>query len=132
MSIRVVVDSSRRFVRMQYEEREEPTPQDLLATAIAASADPTLASDAGLLIDRRVIPTAPTAERIRTIITRLARHAEMIRNRRIAVVYSGQATYGVLRMAQMLGESLPATLEMFETPAEAEAWLLETPTAEGR
>ena len=126
MTIRTSVDASKRFVCLRY-DAEEPPPQETLAAVLAILSDPELPSDVGILVDRRALAAPPSTDRVHLLTAALARHAELLRNRRIAVVYLGQATYGMLRMAQMLLTDTPATLAFFATIEEAEAWLRAMP-----
>jgi hypothetical protein len=121
--IEKTLDPSRRFVRLDYGP-QAPTPQETLEAISSVLSDSRLPPDIGILINARALAEPPSPERVRRMVTAFAEQTTRLRDRRFAVVYAGgSATFGMLRMAQLLASELPSTLAMFETLEEAEAWL---------
>jgi hypothetical protein len=126
MPIRVTKDASGKFVSLDY-GGVLPTRQETLAALGQAIADPDFKADIGVLIDGRGIAEPPSTDRVKTMREKFGRLQELLPSRqiRIAVVYDSdaKATFGMLRMAQLLWDSPMMRLQVFETIEDAQSWL---------
>jgi hypothetical protein len=126
MPIRVTKDASGTFVCLDY-GGALPTLQETLAALGQAIADPAFRSEVCILIDGRGISEPPSTDRVKTMREKfgLLQALPPGRRIRIAVVYerNAKATFGMLRMAQMLGDGPTMRLQAFETIEDAQSWL---------
>ena len=121
VTIHESVDPSGRFVVLRYDS-EESSPSE--TAAIFLSVWTRFPPDVGILVDGRAVKAPPDAQRVRGLVDRLAKHGDALGKRRIAVVYAGdKATFGMLRMAQLMGSDMPTALETLTDLEAAEEWL---------
>lgn len=119
-SIRYTVDAEAGIVRLVI---GPSLTLDAWAEALRAScAAPGYRPGFGFLVDRRAAPP-PTVDALRGMIAFIGSNRAQFSGSRWAIVTSGPADYGMARMAQVLAEDHPTTIQAFEKVEEAEAWL---------
>jgi hypothetical protein len=123
MSVETGFDAEGRFAWLRY-GRTEPTPQEVMSALRAVCLDTRLRPGGGILIDRRSLPP-PVTSRVRQMVGMLAEQVDFMRGRRMAFVIDDHATYGMVRMGQLLGADLPIDTRIFADVPAAEAWLSE-------
>jgi hypothetical protein len=118
--VQSAIDVTARIVRIAVEG--DPPFDEFRDTLLATFDDTRYRPGFGFLVDRRQA-AAPSAEYVRRITDFLRGHQREMAGGRVAVVIASLATYGMGRMAQTIGEDLPALLELFTDLQKAEAWL---------
>lgn len=86
------------------------------------AADPAVEPGFGLLSDRRHINVPPTTTYVRGSIDALAAHGDFFRSRRIAILTTDLATYGMARMAEVYAEGCRLAFKAFQDEEQAIAW----------
>lgn len=76
-----------------------------------------------LLSDHRQIATPVTVAQLERLIEHLRLKAKPLHGRRFAVVTATSASFGMMRMLQVLAERIPITVAVFQDLSEAESWL---------
>ena len=121
MSVRYEVDREKGWVRLTSWGASGFEEQLPIFEEILAERPP---MPLRVLDDRRRISKFGKATDAR----RGARHAhdlvDVLRGARVAFVVSQAASFGMIRMFQILTEELPFELQVFYSLEEAEAWLL--------
>jgi hypothetical protein len=121
------IDRAAGIVRLHYSGAPEWSEMKDVLEAILR--DPDHRPGDGILADRSRLDTPQTAGYIQKIISYVRHRQEEFGAARWALVVKDGAPYGMGRMAQALGDDIPAMdLELFNDPAEAERWLREGST----
>ena len=121
MPVTYSVDPSGALVRLRYDGT--PTYAEWAEAMRALLAEPAYVPGIGFLVDRRDV-AAPDTEFVEGVLEFIRAHRERFTGSRWATVTGhGGAAFGMARMAQVLGESLPITSELFQDISAAEAWL---------
>jgi len=112
---------------IEFDFTGSPSFEEWAATINAVLSDQSFHLEYGFLSDRRGIADIPTTEYVRSVIRFLRGRCAAIGVRRWAILVSkgDQASYGMARMAQQLGNDLPFPIEVFTDEAKARGWLSE-------
>ncbi len=120
MKLTYSIDTRARLVRLHY--TGNPSFEEWESTVTAVLRDPDYRPGFAFLADRRHLES-PTADYIRSIIDFIKDHPAEFAGGRWTVVVGGPASYGMVRMAQALGEGIPVPIQVFTDIDEAERWL---------
>lgn len=123
MNLRYSIDKTSRIVTVHYEGK--PDFDEWADTIRAVLRDPDHEPGFGFLLERRLVAEAPTAEYIRQAVHFIQAHQTELGGCRWAVAVSGNAPYGMVRMAQALAEGIPFPLQVFTDIEKAKGWLRE-------
>ena len=121
MPITHELDRERRLVRAVV--RGDFTADDMLRTVSDAAR---AAGEPGwnVLSDHREIGEPATREQLEQLVGHLAVQRRWFHGSRWAVVVARPASYGMMRMLQVLAERVPMTVRVFVDADRAERWAL--------
>jgi hypothetical protein len=119
MPLTYSIDPTDRLVRLHYDG--SPTYREAVVLILAILSDPDFRAGYDLLADRRGVP-APTAAYVRNLLAFAKRH-HLLGESRFALVVDSQASFGMARMGQIIGEGEPTPIMIFDDLAAAEDWL---------
>ena len=121
MPISHELDHARRLVRAAV--RGDFTADNMLRTVSDAARE---AGEPGwnVLSDHREIGEPATREQLEQLVGHLAVLRRYFQGSRWAVVVARPASYGMMRMLQVLAERVPMTVRVFVDAARAERWAL--------
>jgi len=86
--------------------------------------DPECPRVADVLLDLREMLTNPKSHEIRDVALEIKRVRPRVEFRMLAIVASGDALFGMMRMFEVFVEDYFRETQAFRSMAEAEAWLL--------
>jgi hypothetical protein len=105
------------------------TDDDILLHKARLLADPAFRPGMRQLSDISGIDRlAVTAAGVQAMVAHDAKHAARLQGSRLALVVPADASFGMARMYQSLGDGNAEGVGVFRTIAEAEAWLDATPS----
>jgi hypothetical protein len=119
MPVSYSIDTSARLVRLHYDG--SPTYREAVVLIISILSDPDFRPGFDIIADRRGVP-APTSQYVRSLLEFAYRH-RLLGESRFALVVDTAASFGMARMAQLIGDGEPTPIRIFIDLAEAEAWL---------
>jgi hypothetical protein len=100
------------------------TMQQIRALIDGVVNDPDFRRGYHTLSDHRRIGDPATSDQVRGTLEHVATHVEALGASKWAVVASKAASYGMMRMMEMLAEELPIEISVFRDLEEARHWLL--------
>ena len=121
MAIVATVDPALRIGIMRYDGNASVEEWQSALDAILA--DPSYQPGFGILVDRRKATSAQTADFIRQTAAHIEKNLPRLTGSRWAAVVTEPAQYGMIRMGQVLADSWPITVEIFDDVEVARAWL---------
>jgi len=128
MNITYSIDKVLRIVTLTY--TGNPDFDEWVNTMGAVFKDPNFKPGFSVILDRRLVKTAPTMEYIEDITAFVNDHPIELGNNRTAIVVSEIASYGMARMSQGLMNDTERT-QIFTDIEKAREWLsipgLQTP-----
>jgi hypothetical protein len=77
----------------------------------------------GFVLDRRKVSAVSSADDVKGALRYITSHMQHFKGSRWAVLQSNLASFGMVRMGQILSENLPITVKIFENLDEAKNWL---------
>ena len=86
--------------------------------------DPDFRRGYHILSDHRRIGDPATPGQVRGTLEHVAALIDALGESKWAIVASKEASYGMMRMMEMLAEDLPIQISVFRDPEEARDWLL--------
>ena len=122
MSLSYSFDPAGRICTIHY--ASEPTLDEWRETMLAVIADPRFSPSVGLLFDRHRLAGAPSAEFVQGAADFVSEHQALLSRVKTAVVIGNPGAYGMARVGQALLDPHGVSFRIFESLAEAEAWLL--------
>jgi hypothetical protein len=129
MSMRYEIDTKMRQVYVTYTENVLSFYEWNKVMNIVLK-DPLFQAGYGFLIDRRNITVTPEKGFGKSVALYIQAHLPQLRNSHFAVVVSGLATYGIMRMLQgVMGET--EHFMIFRDIDKAKQWLIEEPPNPG-
>jgi len=123
MSLTYSIDPVAGVVELRYSGRYDFAEWSSVMHAILR--DPAFGAGYCFLSDRRLVSEAPSTDFVQGTLGFLKTHQALLRATRWAAIVSDAASYGMGRMAQQLGESLPFPIEIFTDAGRARRWLRE-------
>ena len=120
MSIETEVDPGRQLVHVTVSGTFTQT--DLFEAIQGVVEHPEFSSGFRIRSDHRAVETPLTPVQARAMVDLIERYPAL-RGTRWAVIVGSLASYGMLRLASAHAERVPVHIEVFEDPAEADAWL---------
>jgi hypothetical protein len=120
MNITYSIDKILRIVTLNY--TGNPDFDEWANTMRAVFRDPNFEPGFSLILDRRLVTTAPETDYIEKIVAFAKTHSIELGKCRTAVVVTGDASYGMGRMSQALFDDTENT-QIFTDIKEAKRWL---------
>src|SRR5262245_65696868 len=120
MSLSYSIETDAHLVRLVYSGAVEY--DEWVTTMKSVFEDGSYRPGFAFLVDRRLALT-PTAYFIERAVAFTRRHKSRVAGSRWALVVSNAGTFGMMRLAQMLGNDLVKDSCVFKSLDEAEAWL---------
>ncbi|UCG86058.1 MAG: hypothetical protein JSW71_19465 [Gemmatimonadota bacterium] len=129
MPLTYTIDRDSRFVTAVASGRLESGQALTMFDEIMSQVDPGVGMK--LLSDHRTLESVMPTEFVVSMVRRVQANPEVFAGARWAFVESGEARYGMARMASLLLERSPVDLQVFRDVDEARAWLQSEETEHG-
>jgi hypothetical protein len=120
MAFEYRIDADRRVVVAR--PQTAPSLEDWIDVLDRLGADPHMLPEFGIVSDRRHVTSAPDLTYVRGSIQALADRRAFSETRRIAIVTSHLASFGMARMAEVYAEARGLHFRVFMDLDEAIAW----------
>jgi len=121
MPIKLTIEANLR--RARFVIRGGVETDEILSSVDQLALDPAFGPDFAIVSDHRDVIEPLTPEQARKMVERLEHHREIMRGRRWVAIVDSPASYGMMRLMSARLESLAISVDIVESPEEADRLL---------